>query len=123
MRGYALYRFVAAATSSMDSTTALTLVLAALAVLLTALAIMVGIASVWGYTSIKDEAKKIASKVAAEAAEKKLIEYFETEALKDKIKGMVGASLSAASPTETGGIPYTGDEEGTNHGNTDNPNA
>jgi hypothetical protein len=78
----------------MDSTTALTLVLASLAVLLTALAIMVGIAAIWGYASIKEEAKKIATEVATttatsvatRTADKTLAEYFEAQSLSDRIR-------------------------------------
>jgi hypothetical protein len=103
-----------------DWTAAITIILAALAVLLTALAIMVGGAAIWGYNTIKDEAKRIASQVATEAAEKKLIEYFETEALKDKIKGMVSTSIPTATAVETPGTPYTGEREETDHGNANN---
>jgi len=102
----------------LDFNTAITLTLAALAVLLTALAIMVAVAAWWGFTSIKDEAKKIASQVATEAAEKKLIEFFETEALKDRIKRMMDATKPIEPLPGSIGTPYT-EKEDSDHGSAD----
>jgi hypothetical protein len=74
----------------MDFNTAITIILAALGVLLTALAIMVGVAAVWGYGSIKEEARKIASEIATQVstqtADKTLAEYFEERSLSDRIR-------------------------------------
>jgi hypothetical protein len=103
-----------AAATAIDPVTSLTLVLAALAVLLTALAIIIGIAAVWGYLGIKEDARRIAT----EAAHKKLVEYFENESLKDKIRTMMASSTSASpvaaseisQPGDTGDI-YTGTED------------
>jgi hypothetical protein len=102
---------------TIDPVTLLTVILTALAVLLTALAIMIGIAAVWGYVGIKDDARKIAT----EAAHKKLIEYFENESLKDKIRTMVrppapGLAGIQDRPAEVGNTQYQG-EEGNNVGN------
>jgi hypothetical protein len=52
----------AAATPSIDTVTLLTLVLAALGVLLTALAIMIGVAAIWGYVGMRDSVKEMAEK-------------------------------------------------------------
>jgi hypothetical protein len=81
-----------------DPITSLTLVLAALGALLTALAIIIGIAAIFGYSGIKEEARRIAT----DAAHKKLTEYFENAALKDKIRGMVVATTlpSSTAPIE-----------------------
>ena len=70
-----------------------------LGLVLPVFAIGVGFAAYWGYFGLKEEARK----VATEAANKKLSEYFENEALKDKIRlMMVSASVvpgvSAAQP-------------------------
>ena len=90
-----------------DWTVAITIILAALAVLLTALAIFIGIAAVWGFTGIKEDAKKI----AIQAAEKKLLEYFEQDELKDRIKSMVGSSKTVGPVAGIVGTPYTEEEE------------
>lgn len=103
----------AVASVSVDPVTSLTLVLAALAVLLTALAIMIGIAAIWGYTGLKEEARRIAT----EAAHKKLIEYFEKESLRDTIRTMVDpttpipvAPQNNPEQSGNGGDIYTGEE-------------
>jgi hypothetical protein len=98
---------VAAIAPVTDWTVAITIMLTALAVILAALAITVGIAAVWGYVSIKEDAGKIATK----AAEKKLAEYFEQQGFKDKIR-----EAMPQQPVEEGTAeqakPYTGEEDG-----------
>ncbi|MGA7220840.1 MAG: hypothetical protein WBX38_21170 [Candidatus Sulfotelmatobacter sp.] len=58
-----------------DPVTALTLVLAALSALLTVLAIIIGVAAVWGYIGLRDSVKEMASKKVDEAMKLKLKEY------------------------------------------------
>lgn len=60
---------------TVDPVTSLTLVLAALAVLLTVLAIIIGIAAIWGYVGLRDSVKEMASKKVDEAMTLKLKEY------------------------------------------------
>jgi hypothetical protein len=60
---------------TVDPVTSLTLVLAALAVLLTVLAIIMGIAAIWGYVGLRDSVKEMASKKVDEAMTLKLKEY------------------------------------------------
>jgi hypothetical protein len=67
------YQQVVAVT--VDPITSLTLVLAALAALLTVLAIMIGIAAIWGYIGLRDSLKEMASKKVDEAMILKLKEY------------------------------------------------
>lgn len=96
-----------------DWTNAVVIVLAALAVLLTALAIMIGVLAIFGYRGIKDEANRIAT----DAANKTLADYFTQQSLRDRIRLAVGPSLF---PIEMeieegheniGGGEYTGEEQ------------
>lgn len=100
--------------ATLDPITALTLVLAALGVLLTALTLIIGIAAIWGYGGLREEARRIAT----EAAHAKLIEYFEKQSLRDTIRTMVDpippASLAAQNnqkQPEQGGDIYTGEDK------------
>lgn len=70
-----VYRHVVAAVTTVDPVTSLTLVLAALAVLLTGLAIIIAVAAVWGYIGVRDSVKEMASKKVDEAMILKLKEY------------------------------------------------
>jgi hypothetical protein len=65
--------FVSAVT--VDPVTSLTLVLAALGVLLTGLAIIIAVAAIWGYIGVRDSVKEMASKKVDEAMTLKLKEY------------------------------------------------
>jgi hypothetical protein len=60
---------------TVDPITSLTLVLAALAALLTVLAIIIGLAAVWGYVGLRDSVKEMASNKVDEAMKLKLKEY------------------------------------------------
>jgi hypothetical protein len=99
---------------TIDPITSLTVVLAALAVLLAALTIIIGIAAVWGYLGIKEDTRKIAT----EAAHKKLVEYFENESLKDKIRQMVPAPpvQDIEGKQDSVQSAYTGEEDKGNAG-------
>ena len=60
---------------AVDPITSLTLVLAALGVLLTGLAIIIAVAAIWGYIGVRDSVKEMASKKVDEAMTLKLKEY------------------------------------------------
>ena len=59
----------------MSFESAIMIVLAALAVMLAALTIIVGIAAYWGYTGMKDTVKEVANKRVDEAMVAKMKEY------------------------------------------------
>ena len=70
---HAYQHFVSVVT--VDPITSLTLVLAALGVLLTGLAIIIAVAAIWGYIGVRDSVKEMASKKVDEAMTLKLKEY------------------------------------------------
>jgi hypothetical protein len=69
-----VYQHVVAAVT-VDPITSLTLVLAALAALLTVMAIIIGLAAVWGYFGIRDSVKEMAAKKVDEAMKEALQKY------------------------------------------------
>jgi hypothetical protein len=96
-----------------DWTVAITIILAALGAILTALAIMIALLAIFGYRGIKDEANRIAT----EAANKTLDEYFQKQSLRDRIRLAVGPSLFPLqfeideSREHIEGVEYTGEEQ------------
>ena len=75
-----IYQQVIASTT-VDPITSLTLVLAALSALLTALAIIIGLAAIWGYVGLRDAVKEMAAKKVDEAMLLKLKEYPDSAAM------------------------------------------
>jgi len=90
-----------------DWATAITIILTALAVLLTAVAIMVGVVAIWGFASLKDEAKKIATQAATDEAHKTAVQVA-TEAVRAATRG-VWSDAQATAMIE-------GQAEGLEHG-------
>jgi hypothetical protein len=96
---------------SIKYTDFLSIVLTALAVVLAALAIAIGIAAIWGYNTIVEEAKRIATRAAETAVESKIRAYFEGQSFRDTLKEVV-APLAPAPPQAGGagegtvGKPY-----------------
>lgn len=97
----------------------ITILITLLGLVLAVFAIGVGFAAYWGYFGLKEEARK----VATDAADKKLREYFENEALKDKIRLMMvsaavvpAANVPAAQPAagERIYVEEGGDEHASN---------
>ncbi len=73
-----------AATSGMPFETAITIVLAALGALLTALAIIIGLVAIWGWAGIKEEA----AKAAREAIDRKTKDYPAPETMLELLSRM-----------------------------------
>jgi len=86
-----------------DWTTAITIILTALGVILTALAVLIAVLAWWGYSGIKEEAKK--------TAEKAIAEYLERQGVKDKIREEVLPLSRAERGDGMKAIPYTGEED------------
>ena len=63
----------------------LSITLTALAIILAALGILIGILALWGYQAIKTEARKAASKAVEDAIQKMI----SSEQIRDHIKGVV----------------------------------
>jgi hypothetical protein len=63
------------ASMTIDPVTSLTLILAALGALLTILAIIIGIAAIWGYFGIRDSVKEMATKKVDDAMAEALKKY------------------------------------------------
>ena len=72
------------ASSGMTFETAITIVLAALAALLTAMAIIIGIVAIWGWAGIKEEA----AKAAREAIDRKTKDYPSPERMLELVSRM-----------------------------------
>jgi len=72
------------AASGMSFETAITIVLAALGAILTALAIIIGIAAIWGWGGIKDAA----AKAATDAINAKMQEYPDPSTMLELVKRM-----------------------------------
>lgn len=87
----------------LDFNTAITIILAVLGVILTALAIMIALLAWWGYSGIKEEAKK--------TAERAISEYLEKQFVKDKLRTEVLPIQIANLDQSVTAIPYTGEEE------------
>jgi hypothetical protein len=96
---------------SMRYTDYLSIALTALAVLLAALAIFIGVAAVVGYSSIKDESRKVATAVAADAVTGFLDKIrTETKAiLDDEIKKIREGTDFAESQPPQQGAPESGE--------------
>lgn len=83
-RVYPLVQEAAQAASGMTFETAITIVLAALAALLTAMAIIIGIVAIWGWAGIKEEA----AKAAREAIDRKTKDYPSPERMIELVSRM-----------------------------------
>ncbi len=75
----------------------ITLLVTLLGLMLALFAIAIGVATFWGMAGVKEEAHR----VATDAANKKLAEYFEQQSLKDKIRTMV-SDVAPAAPNPYG---------------------
>jgi hypothetical protein len=67
--------------------------LTAVTVVLAVLALLIGILALWGYRAIKDEARVIAEK----ASKDKIAELLDGESIRDKLKEEVSARLTVES--------------------------
>lgn len=95
----------------------ITILVTLLGLVLAVFAIGIGFAAYWGYFGLKEEARR----VATEAADKKLREYFENEALKDKIRlMMVSAAVVPAANVQVPAQPGTGERIYTEEGGDEN---
>jgi Tfp pilus assembly protein PilE len=81
---------------TMSFETGVNVMLTSLGVMLAGLGVVIAVAAIWGYHGLVERAESAAAKAAEGAIQAKLSEYFENEAIKDKLRHEVMLHMSAA---------------------------